>query len=731
MGRTLFWTPSALFGMLMLLALASTGHAIAADDKTAAKLIAVTDAGPVYLQPLDAPGNPYAGQYSDYDRWVYENALMMPEEDIRRYYDYESPEAEAWRQALPQDWQLLEGFADQQGFLLPELVVFARRTEQHNRPADWALEYFDTNEAVQWWEYSDLRDAVRIWAAGVPETAMMQAYYTNFSELQSAEYPPIPAWLGEQPPLEAIFVPNGEILCHGPLGLKLPVGEDSNAWRFQHGELLWYRYSAEGRRLGTFDFPSPYSPNWTLIYWPGQTEQLQSLYTDNVWPNSRNGVLSVVLHEPETLGNDPGSVDYHWPRPLAVLACFDYDGTPLDPQAVLPAWRMNQGNALPMEIIAQAYQQQLDAGLTSRDSLSPFAGTAEGPSVFDDKEDAGGLYAHKGFTNEAQVLASYEVNDGRPKYSVKVRRLDDPDNPYRDQYGPWDSWLLAQQGQRNSREEERWAELDQQRAELRAAAEAEGREYTEEEKLKLDPGYYAPDPGDPWEYFEVVVDPDGWVIPLLETEQREYQPHLSWDLREALVTPGRGIDFIFQAGGVMPADMRRRLEAARARLRSQGKITVPDWLIAQPVGSAAFAPNGDIITFGPLASIDPALPAEPPEARQLPSYVAAYYRYDSSGNLLGTLPAAANPSTAIFDITLLQRWEEASAIGQGCYEMYGVFQVTDPLSGSTLAAYDWDGTRLDVTQPLLPRLPFFDWFSWEDLQALYDTQQEAKLAQSQ
>src|SRR5947209_1942935 len=27
----------------------------------------------IVIQPLDAPGNPYVGQYSEYDRWVYNN----------------------------------------------------------------------------------------------------------------------------------------------------------------------------------------------------------------------------------------------------------------------------------------------------------------------------------------------------------------------------------------------------------------------------------------------------------------------------------------------------------------------------------------------------------------------------------------------------------------------------------------------------------------------------------
>src|SRR5262245_54353325 len=81
-----------------------------ADPATAVPIeVGMTGAGPVYLQPLDVPGNPYAGQYSDYDRWVYEHARIVPTEEIQKYYDYESAEAEAWRTTKPANWQLEQG----------------------------------------------------------------------------------------------------------------------------------------------------------------------------------------------------------------------------------------------------------------------------------------------------------------------------------------------------------------------------------------------------------------------------------------------------------------------------------------------------------------------------------------------------------------------------------------------------------------------------------------------
>jgi hypothetical protein len=77
-------------GLMRSLALLLTAAVFTAQAKAAeaeAVLIAsAADGRVVRVQPIDAPGNPYAGKYTAYDRWFVDNYAPNVTEEEKKHF---------------------------------------------------------------------------------------------------------------------------------------------------------------------------------------------------------------------------------------------------------------------------------------------------------------------------------------------------------------------------------------------------------------------------------------------------------------------------------------------------------------------------------------------------------------------------------------------------------------------------------------------------------------------
>ncbi|MCC7476981.1 hypothetical protein IT575_00865 [bacterium] len=682
----------------------------------APKIIGASESGPLYLQPLDAPGNPYAGKYSELDAWVYANATLMSDEEYIAQYG-PGPEARVLASTRPEGWVLEVGYADEQGFMLPMAEQYRRRQQvfSRERPAD----------SILFRMTPDLPDRIfaglhKFYSAGVLAPQLAQLQKELWSQIDPASYPTIPAWLGENPPLRTIFVPNGEILCIGPLGLRYT--EDETPRFYENQGLLTYRYSGEGQLLGTYDFARPEAADWLLIYWPEMNSELGKYQGTGLGRHFGFGFVSIIKDEsdPLMLGVVPPDQSKR-----NILASFDYDGTPIDPFQPTPRMAQHYGTALQSSTVARAYQGQLESGLTSRDSQSPFAGKPNGPVLTDSAPRPRPLIAGDRYSGRSLSLEECTVHDGRSKRWVLVLPLDDPSNPWRSKYGPWDRWLLDQQGQSNPAVTAALEKQRRQQSELRARLATEKREASADEQRVLSDYGVRMDLSDPWQRFELQVSPEGYVIPYAISSVAELLEDAS---RELLGSQrgeqDRAYSFSLSAGGLMPADMQALLyEAQQDQLEAKGLAfpRVPAWLMEQPVERAAFAPNGDVITYGPLGSYNPDLTLEYGNQRRTESFDEQYHRYGPDGQELAALPSAT-PACALYNLALLQRFSDLEASGMHWNSFAGVTLVRDAQSREVTEAYDWDGTPLPLDQPRCGHPLAMRWWDYNELLRMYEAQ---------
>jgi hypothetical protein len=58
----------------------------AAADNAVLRLARSEDGAVVQVRPIDDPGNPYTGQYSDYDRWFWDNYAAEVTENEKKHF---------------------------------------------------------------------------------------------------------------------------------------------------------------------------------------------------------------------------------------------------------------------------------------------------------------------------------------------------------------------------------------------------------------------------------------------------------------------------------------------------------------------------------------------------------------------------------------------------------------------------------------------------------------------
>jgi hypothetical protein len=632
----------------------------------------------IAVRPLDDPANPYRGQYGEIEAWLIEHAETYEEWRARSM-----AEMEAQRAALPDPKGPLHvvrndvtAFVTPEGWLKPMPLPPSFRLMPSNREPGTPAEEINRHAGPR----ADFKQE-DIYYLIAPETALPAPLLAERQELQERQrfdgVPPIPAWLGTRPPQKLHFAPNGDYLVYGPLNRHYepapwvdpgsPRGEPADQPRAE----AWYRYSSDGKLLGTL--PGSEDGNdvsWTKLFWPEADTMLNSHPRDE-----RN--ISIARQGWWVGWTDPRSFrdPEDGPPVVEVYAAWDYLGKPLPLDQPVPTelatfWNYGQDR------IAEAYALQLKYGVTSAETLSPYESTPQGPVVVDPTPLPWPRTAHKNYgPGEIRVLAQ-----------------DDPANPYRGQYSDWDRWIWQQFGARDPKEPRFYAPGDKRIGGTWA-------------------NYYRT-----WRSVFVPVTDDGAQVPLVVVGQQDAQRELGWDRRDPSNHEWKSGNYSMSAAGELDWAQWTQYTAARLGNALGLYPRMPDWLLAQPVAYVSFVPNGDVVTHGPLGSYDTSPDLDLPD-RYKAGRDAPYHVYGPDGRLKATLPLRQTGGWArhYWPAELAAKIDAWQAEGRSIETEDGYTLIfSGPRYGkdekgnshkvdpppALIAAYDWNGTPMDIAQPL-------------------------------
>lgn len=454
------------------------------------------------IQPLDAPGNPYAGMYSGWDHWAMQNfqsGFTISEVGAEFKYPYD-PQPD--QNGMVRQWMDMR--VDRDGFLVPwekfldswgdEDIRFgsgSQRSEQLS--VAFAVGMIDNNLYRDWKSANDDARAIS----------------------RAKTSAPIPAWIGEQPPLELVGLPNGEFAIRGPLGLDLADKENDEIANMEFRE-HWYRYSADGKLLAMDDAAEagPGFRHWMRLFFPGLDELVEQQKEQGL--QAMYGIGIVGFYEPQqpkepqfddlTLRWDPGS---HFQRTYDFKAAYDYLGNEVDPgEYVSDRGRLSKLPGVWMmryKEIGPTYRAQLDVGLTTQGSVSPYAGSPQGPQV------AGPDYRLPVYARNAR-----RTTDVLPE-SVELRPLDDPANPWLGQYSRFDIMNYDASQQDNLAMSRLFQEKEAANRKLIDEAKEQG--LTMEQFREAHPDFTSAISSDRVKDAGLVsmynyVSPEGWMVPL-------------------------------------------------------------------------------------------------------------------------------------------------------------------------------------------------------------------------
>jgi hypothetical protein len=236
-----------------------------------------------------------------------------------------------------------------------------------------------------------------------------------------------------------------------------------------------------------------------------------------------------------------------------------------------------------------------------------------------------------------------------------VRGLDDPENPYRDDYKAWDLWIYMH-------------EL--------TVLEAQG---------ISNPGIGR----DGWNYYSMSVDENGFPVPRLMATRDRYErlKHGS----DANTEAGRCTHSI-QAMGAMDFDMQHRMQLAEDAVLGEYLPEIPQWLVRGAPEWAMILPDGEVVTRGPVGSMEQLAPAAAADQFE------CYYRYSPEGVLVD--------KTELGQLWLQLFWDADRVIAKyNSDKVYfvdrnGYLVVISTDTRKTAALYDLDGSRLNTSHPL-------------------------------
>jgi hypothetical protein len=237
--------------------------------RTTEPVVAFTTDGvkTVTVKPLDAPDNPYVKVYTDWDRWVIDNARPDISITDLRYVNGR------WVYTDPTkgDIDVVVSHVNPQGYLVPvadksvltvgpHLPVLPRAT------ADGG--YY-------------------VIAAGTATPAVRKVYVRERARVLASVAPPVPDWIIKQPGQRVIFTPDKDFIV-----------ERSN---------IWVRYDPAGKVLAQ----TRPGESWRTLFWPKYGE-IVTTAADKNWTVLDDSGYVIVRD-----GNGK------------ITTVYDYDGTPL------------------------------------------------------------------------------------------------------------------------------------------------------------------------------------------------------------------------------------------------------------------------------------------------------------------------------------------------------------------------------------------------------------------
>ncbi|MCB1216349.1 hypothetical protein KDL44_03095 [bacterium] len=447
------------------------------------------------IQPLDAPGNPYAGMYSGWDHWAMQNfqsGFTISDIGAEFKYPYD-PEPD--EDGMVRQWMDMR--VDRDGFLVPWTHFLASWTNKgltygsgEGQPGSelavgFAVGMIDHTAYANW------------------KMAIEEARSGN----QAQTFPPIPAWLMQQDPLSVVFVPNGDICVKGPFGI-VEAGMDHQAVMDLKAHERWYRYSPQGELLETGQiYPWSIAEHaWMCFYWPELPGKVAEMKEQGYVPHYSTASVRfepdrsrTMQHEAEHMFSKP---EFKPVSPEEVIAFYDYTGSQIAADTVEDKPRMIR--QLDWPAIGNYFEAQKSRGVTGDSMLSPFEGQPNGPVRLQ------GSY-------RAPVAVIPPNQDARSPYPLlEVRPLDDPANPYAGQYSEWDRLCYANASLRN---EELTALFDAKRRAMEtsvAEAKAAGKDL--DQYMQENPGISTAVSHNEMLDQRIVslynaVDAEGWLVP--------------------------------------------------------------------------------------------------------------------------------------------------------------------------------------------------------------------------
>ena len=190
----------------------NTGNTIQ-DNKT-------SSSSQVSVKSLDDPTNPYAGDYSEFDKWIYVHMVA----ERSRYSSQEE---------MPEGWVLIGAQATSDGCLIPYRQRLVIKYEGLRNPGK-----ADNGNALK-----------RVYAEGNMPDDVRSIRRRILGEVKAAYFNCVPDWVLSTKHSAYKLVPNGDIIA-----VDFSPNSSKSAGNSLCGSCdadeLWYRYSPNGELLG-------------------------------------------------------------------------------------------------------------------------------------------------------------------------------------------------------------------------------------------------------------------------------------------------------------------------------------------------------------------------------------------------------------------------------------------------------------------------------------------------
>lgn len=646
------------------------------------------------VRPLEDPANPYLGLYSDVDRWImaHPNSERLQKQlwpDLGNMLPAQLPQQ-------PGDMSLCVA-VDPAGWLIP----FTQQRQTSLR----RLDTHTVREALLPVPWDEQQVPPLLPASGSASPEIVQQIWHERWAARAQQVPPIPAWLAEHPPLLTRFLPRGLFLCVGEMGTHLSDPRFSQPdWAFAYDAdnfELSYIYDSQGKLLHSGGAFNQYDSLREVLSGRSYTPHIINTSDFRELPPGQFTLQGSIFKA--VVEGEAGRRGHLEAR--RIMSAEDVFGDAIDLDAPAGIYGMEFGPGLTGGELATVYQLQLEQGLTSADSRSPYAGTAEGPQVAASFEPR---VPHK-LASPSGGLNIINQHERRV-----VLPLDAPGNPYSARYSEWDSWLWEHY---NNWDTASARSFDRNGVELKN-----------------------PPPPGTWVEMNAYVDSQGYMLPVLESQRlSELYWHASTAAeRDAAREQCKGY-FKIRGGARLSDEELHRLNAALWPRLADLYPKVPDWLIAMPVGYALILPDGQVVTRGYAGCWQPFIEAKdlavmPPSlkglqySRTVPQQAVekVQCRYSAGGELLASQPsdpyATSAPWQVMFNMSLLQVAETARGLGQYVGSSGPYLTVQDPAAGGGEIWYGLDGTPWEPASA--PVMAGCQWLEYPEYYAVYMLQQE-------